>query len=88
MVFLADGAEGVGAVREVRPGPSELLVYIENSGDFVVPIADVRAVHDGKVILAAERLDPSLRAAIEHARDAEDPDYDESGTDLDDLTEQ
>ena len=83
MVFAADGAVGIGSVREVRP--AELLVYIENSGDFVVPLGDVKAVHSGKVILDMQRLEPSLRAAVEHVRDAEDPLYDESGSDMGDA---
>lgn len=84
MVFTADGGQGIGSVREVRPG-AELVIYIENAGDFVVPLADVKAVHSGKVVLDLERLEPSLRAAIDHVHDAEDPDYDESGAGLDEL---
>ena len=75
MVFVTDGDEGIGAVREVRPGHRELLVYIENSGDFLVPLSAVKDVHSDKVILDCERLDLRLRHAIAHARDSEDPDY-------------
>ncbi|WP_449427719.1 hypothetical protein [Rhodanobacter umsongensis] len=75
MVFLSDGDEGIGSVREVRHGLPELLLYIENAGDFVVPVSAVQAVHSGKVILAWDRLDLRLRHAIAHARDSEDPDY-------------
>jgi hypothetical protein len=75
MVFAADGDEGVGSVRDIRPGQSELVVYIENSGDFVIPMAAVKFVHSDKVVLDLDRLDPRLREAIGHARDAEDPDY-------------
>ena len=75
MVFLSDGDEGIGSVREVRHGLPELLIYIENAGDFVVPVSAVQAVHSGKVILAWDRLDLRLRNAIAHARDSEDPDY-------------
>lgn len=75
MVFLSDGDEGIGSVREVRHGLPELLIYIENAGDFVVPVSAVSAVHSGKVILAWDRLDLRLRNAIAHARDSEDPDY-------------
>lgn len=83
MVFAADGAGGIGSVREVRPG--ELLVYIENAGDFVVPLGDVKAVHSGKVVLDLDRIEPSLRMALGHVHDAEDPDYDESGADMEDA---
>jgi hypothetical protein len=75
MVFLSDGDEGIGSVREVRHGLPELVIYIENAGDFVVPVSAVHAVHSGKVILAWDRLDLRLRNAIAHARDSEDPDY-------------
>lgn len=85
MVFTADGASGIGSVREVRPANSEVLVYIENAGDFVVPLGDIKAVHSGKVILDMERVDPSLRSAIDHVHDAEDPFYDEDGADMDDV---
>ena len=38
-VFVADDAEAFGAVRQVRPqGRPELVVYVENAGDFVVPL--------------------------------------------------
>ncbi|MHB1059616.1 MAG: hypothetical protein ACYC0F_17215 [Rhodanobacter sp.] len=75
MVFVSDGEEGIGSVREIRHGLPELLVYIENAGDFVVPISAVKAVHSEKVILDFDHLDLRLRNAIRHARDAEDPRY-------------
>lgn len=85
MVFAADGSVGIGSVREVRQTAAELVVYIENAGDFVVPLGDIKAVHSGKVVLDLERIEPSLRTAIDHVHDAEDPDYDESGSGLDDF---
>jgi hypothetical protein len=75
MVFVSDGDEGVGSVREIRHGLPELVIYIENAGDFVVPLSTVKAVHSGKVILDWHQLDLRLRNAISHARDSEDPDY-------------
>ncbi|HTM28271.1 MAG TPA: hypothetical protein VL097_02830 [Rhodanobacter sp.] len=75
MVFVSDGDEGIGSVREIRHGLPELLIYIENAGDFVVPVSAVKAVHSGKVILDFNRLDLRLRNAIRHARDSEDVDY-------------
>lgn len=75
MVFVADGQVGVGAVREVHEDTSELVVNIENAGDFVVPFSAVRDVHSGKVILAVERLEAPVRDALQHAREAEDPNY-------------
>jgi hypothetical protein len=73
-VFVHDGDTAFGAVRKVRPhGRAELVVYVENSGDYTVPLAAVRAVHSGKVIVDAAKLDQKLRRAIGHAHDAEDP---------------
>lgn len=68
-VYVQEGGEEVGAVREVHP--DHLLVYIENAGDFKVGADLIRSVHDGKVILDAARIDEALRTAIEHAHDAE-----------------
>ncbi|HEX5515159.1 MAG TPA: hypothetical protein VFY81_12235 [Gammaproteobacteria bacterium] len=76
MVFVSDGDTGIGSVREVAPGGRpELVVYIENAGDFAVPLTAVEAVHSDKVILTCGHLDQRLRAAIGHVHDAEDPQY-------------
>jgi hypothetical protein len=73
-VFVADGGEDVGAVRQVAPdGQPELVIYVENAGDFFVPLTAVKAVHFQKVILDCEKLEPRLRQAIGHAHDAEEP---------------
>jgi hypothetical protein len=73
-VFVHDGEVAFGAVREVRPGGRpELAIYVENAGDFTVPLSAVRDVHDGKVILDCGKLDAKLREAIGHAHAAEDP---------------
>jgi hypothetical protein len=73
-IFIADGSEEVGAVRQVAPaGQPELVIYVENAGDFVVPFAAVKAVHFQKVILDCDKLEPRLRRAIGHAHDAEEP---------------
>ena len=72
--FVSDGGEEFGAVREVSPnGRPELVIYVENAGDFVVPISAVEAVHSQKVILTCAKLDRRLRRAIGHAHDAEEP---------------
>jgi len=72
--FLSDGEVAFGAVREVAPhGRSELVIYIENAGDFVVPLSAVEAVHAHKVILDSGKLDRDVREAIGHAHDAEEP---------------
>ena len=73
-VFLEEGGEECGAVREVAPdGRPELVVYVENGGEFVVPGRAVRGVHDGKVVLDRTRLDETMLDAIRHAHDGEVP---------------
>jgi hypothetical protein len=74
-VFASDGGEEFGAVRRVAPeGRPEIVIYVENAGDFTVPLTAVEAVHAQKVVLNCARLDPRLRRAIGHAHDAEEPD--------------
>ena len=42
--FVADRTEAFGAVRQVAPhGRPELVIYVENAGDFVVPLTAVEA---------------------------------------------
>jgi hypothetical protein len=73
-VFLSDHDKAFGAVREVAPqGRQEVVVYVENAGDFYVPLDAVADVHAQKVILNRAKLDKKLRQAIAHAHDAEDP---------------
>ena len=73
-VFVSDGDKPFGAVRQVGPhGRAEILVYVENAGDFTVALSAVDAVHAQKVIVNRQKLDPKLRRAIGHAHDAEDP---------------
>jgi hypothetical protein len=69
--FVADGGEEFGAVRDV--GPDGVVVYVENAGDFRVPIDAVKAVHSQKVVFDCRLLDRRLREAIGHAHDAEEP---------------
>jgi tRNA G37 N-methylase TrmD len=72
--FLSDGEVAFGAVRQVEPhGRAELVIYVENAGDFIVPLNAVEAVHAQKVILSCGKLDRDLRVAIGHAHDAEEP---------------
>ncbi len=72
-VYLKEGGEECGAVRDVAPNQNELVVYVENAGEFVVRGDAVRAVHDAKVILDRARLDRTLLDAIAHAHDNEVP---------------
>ena len=72
--FVSDGGEEFGAVRQVAPqGRPALVIYVENAGDFVVPLDAVEAVHSQKVILNCRKLDRRLREAIGHAHEAEVP---------------
>jgi hypothetical protein len=69
-VFVHDGDKAFGAVRQVRK--EEIVVYVENAGDFVVSTKAVRDAHDEKVILDCGKLDLGLRRAIGHAHEGED----------------
>lgn len=70
-VFVHDGEDAIGAVRRVTP--RALVIYVENAGEFTLPLTAVQAVHDEKVVLDCDMLDARLRRAIGHAHDAEDP---------------
>jgi hypothetical protein len=73
-VFVSDDDKAFGAVRQLRPhGRAEFVVYVENAGDFAIPLGAVTAVHAQKVIVDCDKLAHSLRKAIGHAHDAEDP---------------
>jgi hypothetical protein len=72
-VFVHDGNESFGAVRELRRGA--IIVYVENAGDFTVPVSAVREVHDEKVILDCGKLDFDLRKAIGHAHEGEHTEF-------------
>jgi len=81
MVFVADGELGVGAVREVHAENRELVVNIENGGDFTLPAEAIRDVHEGKVILDVDHLPQAMRKALHHPHDAEYPDSVYAATD-------
>jgi len=70
-VFVHDGQKAFGAVRQVRH--HEIVVYVENGGDFEVPLSAVKAVHDEKVVLDSGHLDARLKDAIRRAHSGEDP---------------
>lgn len=71
MTFIAEGREGIGAVREVNS--HAIVVYVENAGEFEVPLKAVKAVHDQKVILNPTLLPSDFLKAVGHAHDREDP---------------
>ena len=68
-VFLADSDEEIGAVRQVNA--DHLVVYIENAGDFLVYGPQVKAAHDGKVILDPAKVEPKLLEAAQTAHERE-----------------
>ena len=70
-VFLHDGEKSFGAVRQVRK--TELVVYVENAGDFEVPFSAVKDAEAEKVILDSGRIDGKLKDAIRRAHSGEDP---------------
>jgi len=71
MAFVAEGSEGIGAVRGVSP--ESLVIFVENAGEFIVPMTAVKRVHDHKVMLNPRLLDKALLNAIGHVHDSEDP---------------
>lgn len=71
MVFLTEGKEGIGAVRDVSK--EGFTLYIENGGEFSIPLSAVTKVHDGKVLVDPKIVDKRLLDAVKHAHDAEDP---------------
>ena len=70
-VFLHDGDGNVGAVRRVRR--HELVIYIENAGDFIVPMDAVKDADSEKVILDSSKLTAKMLEAIRVRERAEDP---------------
>ena len=70
-VFVHDGDKAFGAVREV--GKGEIVVYVENAGDFRIPFGAITDVHAEKVILDCDKLESRLKRAIGHAHEREDP---------------
>ncbi|MEZ4358979.1 MAG: hypothetical protein R3B48_02285 [Kofleriaceae bacterium] len=70
-VFLQEDGEAFGAVRDVHS--HDLVVYVEGSGDFLVPAVAVTAVHDGKIVVDPTQLAAPMVAAIELAHQREEP---------------
>jgi len=69
--FVSDGPEEFGAVRGISSDGRDLTIFVENAGDFLVPVDAVVSVQSEKVTFDCKKLDPKLRAAIGHAHDAE-----------------
>jgi hypothetical protein len=64
-VFLEEGGEEIGAVRMVAK--DHVVIYVEGAGDFTLTGPEIAAVHDGKVRLNPEKLEPILLAAAQAA---------------------
>ncbi len=72
MVFLAEGQEGIGAVRSISG--NSFVLFVENAGEFAIPGAAIVRVHDGKVVVNPAKLSRDVLQAIGHAHDREEPD--------------
>ena len=70
--FVSDGQEEFGAVREVSRDGRDVTVYVENAGDFVVPVTAIVSVQSEKVTFDCRKLDRKLRSAIGHAHEREE----------------
>ena len=70
-VFIQEGGKAFGAVRQVHA--HSIVIYVENAGDFTVPLSEVRAVESEKVVLDPAKLEPKLLEAIRRAHAVEDP---------------
>ena len=70
-VFVHDGEKAVGAVRKVQS--HSVVIYVENAGDFVVPLTAIQEVDENKVVLNRGKLELRLKQAIGHAHQSEDP---------------
>jgi hypothetical protein len=68
--FAQGSEEEFGAVRQVRP--QDLVVYIEDAGDTIIPLSAVTGVIEGKVIVDLQKLDEGVRRAIANAHRDED----------------
>lgn len=71
MVFIAEGQEGIGAVRAIHAG--HFVLYVENAGEFEIPNGAILRVHDQKVILDPKSMHGPLLAAVRNAHKGEDP---------------
>jgi len=72
--FVDNSDEAFGAVRAIL-SDEHLSVYVENTGEFLIERSAIVSVGPEKVTFAHAKLDERLRAAIEHAHDAEDPEW-------------
>lgn len=69
-VFVKEGSIAIGSVRRVSA--EHITIYIEAFGEQRIAPDEIAAAHDGKVVLALDRLPDDVRQAASHAHDAED----------------
>lgn len=69
VVFCREDGPSVGAVRAVNA--HALVIDIEGLGDVSIPADQIGAVHEGKVVLAFDKLSAEVQAAVAHANDDE-----------------
>jgi hypothetical protein len=70
-VFLHDGGDSVGAVRRVHK--QGIMVYVEDAGDYEVPLDAIVDVDAEKLILDSGKLDSRMLDAIRRRHRDEDP---------------
>lgn len=69
--FVSDSPDEFGAVRAVSDSGQSMTVYVENAGEFILPVEAVISVQSAKVTFDRQKLEPRVREAIAHAHDAE-----------------
>lgn len=71
IVFLAEGSDGIGTVRELEN--DNFILYVENAGEFEISFSAITRVHDGKVLIDPTKIPARVLEAVAHAHDREDP---------------
>jgi hypothetical protein len=67
-LYFDESGSNYGAVRQVAPGHrDELIVYIQNEGNFIIPSRAVQSVRNSKVMLDRKQLDERVQHAISRA---------------------
>lgn len=63
-VFVDDGDDVVGHVR--RANARDVIVFVEDEGDFVVPRDLIKGGGNGQIVLFCRKLPLKMRSAIRH----------------------
>lgn len=63
-VFADDSEYVIGHIR--RAGTREIIVFVEDKGDFTLPRDVIRAAKNGRVMVFCSKLPLPMRAAIGH----------------------